>query len=73
MEDNIKKALIEIVGEDNLTDRLIDMVSYSYDSSEHSHRPDCAVWATTTEQISQIMKLANENNIPIIRYECTIQ
>lgn len=66
MEDNIKKALIEIVGEDNLTDRLIDMVSYSYDSSEHSHRPDCAVWATTTEQISQIMKLANENNIPII-------
>ena len=66
MKDNIKKALIEIVGEENLTDRLIDRVSYAYDSSEHSHRPDCAVWATTTEQISQIMKLANEKNIPII-------
>ncbi len=66
MDDNIKKALIDIVGEDNLTDRLIDMVSYSYDSSEHSHRPDCAVWATTTEQVSQILKLANENRIPVI-------
>lgn len=66
MDDNIKKALAEIVGEDNVTDRLIDMVSYSYDSGEHSHRPDCAVWATTTEQVSQIMKLANENVIPVI-------
>ncbi len=66
MDDNIKKALIDIVGEDNHTDRLIDMVSYSYDSSEHSHRPDCAVWATTTEQVSQILKLANENKIPVI-------
>ena len=66
MDDNIKKALIEIVGEDNLTDKLIDMVSYSYDSSEHSHRPNCAVWATTTEQVSQILKLANEHRIPVI-------
>jgi glycolate oxidase len=41
-------------------------VSYSYDSSEHSHRPDCAVWATTTEQVSEILKLANEHKIPVI-------
>jgi glycolate oxidase len=66
MDDNIKKALAEIVGEENVTDRLIDMVSYSYDSGEHSHRPDFAVWATTTEQVSQILKLANENVIPVI-------
>lgn len=66
MDDNIKKAFAQIVGEDNVTDRLIDMVSYSYDSGEHSHRPDGAVWATTTEQVSQIMKLAYENEIPVI-------
>ncbi len=66
MDENIKKALKEIVGEDNVTDRLIDMVSYSYDSSEHSHRPDCAVWATSTEQVSEILKLANEHKIPVI-------
>ena len=66
MDDNIKKALLDIVGEENLTDRLIDMVSYSYDSSEHSHRPECAVWATTTEQVSQILKLANAHRIAVI-------
>jgi glycolate oxidase len=66
MDDSIRKALAEIVGEDNVTHQLIDMVSYSYDSSEHSHRPDCAVWATTTEQVSQILKLANEHRIPVI-------
>jgi glycolate oxidase len=66
MDDNIKKALLDIVGEENLTDRLIDMVSYSYDSSEHSHRPECAVWATTTEQVSQILKLANAHSIAVI-------
>jgi glycolate oxidase len=64
--ETLKKALIEIVGEENLTDRLIDMVSYSYDSSEHSHRPDCAVWATTTEQVSRIVKLADEHRVPVI-------
>jgi glycolate oxidase len=66
MDDNIKNALLDIVGEENLTDRLIDMVSYSYDSSEHSHRPECAVWATSTEQVSQILKLANAHRIPVI-------
>jgi glycolate oxidase len=66
MDDNIKNALKAIVGEENLTDQLIDMVSYAYDASEHSHRPDCAVWATTTEQVSQIMKLATEHKISVI-------
>lgn len=66
MDDNIKKALRGIVGEENMTDRLIDMVSYAYDSSEHNHRPDCAVWATTAEQVSEILKLANAHRIPVI-------
>ena len=65
MDEKIKQSLIEIVGEDNYTDKLIDMVSYSYDSSEHKHRPQCAVWPTSTEQVSKIMKLANDNKIPV--------
>jgi glycolate oxidase len=66
MEDKIKEALKEIVGADNYTERLIDMVSYSYDASEHHHRPSCAVWATTVEQISRILQLANQAKIPVI-------
>ncbi len=66
MDERIKKALIDIVGEKNYTDLLIDLVSYSYDASEHHHRPDCGVWVETPEQVSEILKLANRETIPVI-------
>lgn len=66
MDERVRNALIDIVGEKNFNDRLIDMVSYSYDASEYSHRPVCAVWAETTEQISRILKLGNREKIPVI-------
>ena len=66
MNKKIKQALIEIVGEENYTDSLIDMVSFSYDASEHSHRPTCAVWAETADQVSEILKLSNREKIPVI-------
>ncbi len=66
MEEKIKQSLIDIVGEKNYTDSLIDMVSYSYDSSEHKHRPFCAVWPESTEQVSEILRLANTEKIPVI-------
>lgn len=66
MNERIKQELIKIVGEENYTERLIDIVSYSYDASEHFHRPTCGVWPETTEQISEIMKLANREGIPVI-------
>jgi len=66
MEERIKQQLINIVGEDNFTENLIDMVSYSYDASEHMHRPWCGVWVESAEQISSIMKLANSEKMPVI-------
>jgi glycolate oxidase len=66
MDEHIKAALIEIVGEKNYTDNLIDMVSYSYDASEHKHRPACAVWPEDTEQISKILQLATRAKFPVV-------
>jgi len=66
MDEKIKRALIEIAGEENYTNSLIDMVSFSYDASEHSHRPTCAVWAETADQVSEILKLSNREKIPVI-------
>jgi len=66
MDEKIKKALIDIVGEENYTDSLIDLISYSTDASEHKHRPEVAVWAQSTEHVSAILKLANEYKIPVI-------
>lgn len=66
MDQETKQALINIVGEENYTEKLIDMVSYSYDASEHFHRPSCGVWPETAEQVSNIMKLADREGIPVI-------
>jgi len=66
MKPEIKQHLIGIVGSENLTDSLIDLIAYSKDASEFKHRPDAAVWPTATEQISAILKLANQEKFPVI-------
>jgi glycolate oxidase len=66
MKETIKIALKEIVGADHFSDQLIDLVSYSYDASDHNHRPEAAVWPLNTDQVSKIMRLAHENGLPVI-------
>ena len=66
MDANMKTRLIDIVGEKNFTDQLIDMVSYSYDGSQHMHRPTCAVWPETAQHVSEVLVLANAELIPVI-------
>lgn len=65
MDPDIKQELKNIAGARNFTDALVDLVAYSYDASEFHHRPDAAIWAKDTEQISAILKIANKHRIPI--------
>jgi len=60
------KTVIDIVGRDNFTDQLEELVPYSYDASMNVHRPDAAVWPETTEQVQALVQFANERRIPII-------
>jgi glycolate oxidase len=66
MEPRVKEWLREIVGEENFTDSLIDLIAYSKDASEFKHRPDAAVWPVNRDQISAILKLANKEKLPVI-------
>ncbi len=66
MNAQVKQKLIEIVGQENFTDDLIDLVSYSYDASHFTSRPFCGVWPQKAEQISEVLKLANREKIPVI-------
>jgi len=59
--DDIKN----IVGPENAFDDQVECVSYSRDLSVHEGIPDMVVFAETTEQISSIMKLANQEIIPV--------
>lgn len=60
------QAFIDIVGEDNFSDKIEDLIPYSYDASISVHRPDALIWPETTEQISQIVSIANQKGVPII-------
>ncbi len=66
MEPSIKEALIHIVGQENFSDSLIDLIAYSKDASEHKHRPHAAVWPTTREHVVEILKLANKERFPVV-------
>ncbi len=66
MDEKIKTALKGIVGEDGVSDNLMDLISYSYDFSGIRYRPDGAVWATSTKQVAEIMKFASREKINIV-------
>jgi glycolate oxidase len=66
MDAEMRKDLIDIVGEPYFTENLIDLVSYSYDASEHTHRPHCGVRPENVDQVSRILQLANRGKIPVV-------
>jgi glycolate oxidase len=65
MEDFVKRALTNLVGQANFADDLIELVPYAYDASDHDHRPEAVVWPTHAEQISRILLLANEHHFTV--------
>jgi glycolate oxidase len=60
------KQLRSIVGNDNVLVSKEDMVAYSYDATAlWSQTPDVVVLPQNTTQISQVLKLADDNRIPV--------
>ncbi len=58
--------LRRIVGKENVLDSVEQLTAYSYDGTQMwSHLPDLVVFPTKTQEISEILKFANENNIPV--------
>lgn len=61
--------LREIVGKENVLTSELDRFGYSYDSSPvpltPPNKPAVVVRPRTVEEVSRVMKLANENGIPV--------
>jgi glycolate oxidase len=64
-QSNIKQ-LRDIVGQNGILTSPEDMIAYSFDGTFAEHRPDVVVLPTTTEQVSQVMVLANQEHIPVV-------
>ena len=66
MTAKIAPQLKRILGEKSVLTAKEDLYAYSYDgTSVWSHMPDIVVLPGTTAQVSQILRLANENRIPV--------
>jgi glycolate oxidase len=64
---DILKTLIEIVGPKGVSNNPEEIWYYSRDPGVlEAHKPDFVVAPKTTEQVQQIVLLANKENIPIV-------
>lgn len=68
-EDMVLDELVSIVGKDNATAAKHIRYAYSYDLSFVTPKlPDYVVMATTVEQVQDILRFANREEIPVIPY-----
>ncbi|MFC2149380.1 FAD-binding oxidoreductase [Candidatus Auribacterota bacterium] len=65
----IDKSLIkkfgDIVGKENVMESDADRICYSYDASKQEFLPDIVIKPAATKEVSEIMKIAYENAIPV--------
>lgn len=67
-ENKITNTLIKILGKENVLTSKEDCIMYATDSAAVStdlYLPDYVVFPKSTKEISEILKLANKNTIPI--------
>ena len=62
-----KEQLKKIVGKENVSEAKKDLAKYSRDYSlVPPGMPDLVVWPKTSEEVSGVVKWANENDVPVI-------
>lgn len=66
MELGIIRELEKIVGASNVLTSPEDLVSYSFDGTFAEHRPDVVVQPVSTGEVSQVMRMADREGIPVV-------
>ncbi len=66
LDQSILKELGSIVGKKHVLTEPEDLVAYSYDGTFAERRPDIVVRPDSTEQVSEVMKVAWREEIPVV-------
>jgi len=66
MTASLLRDLNSLLGPGNVLHQKEDLVLYEYDGSVEKGRPDVVVFPHTTEEVSRIVKLAAEHQVPIV-------
>ena len=65
MDQNIISKIESIVGKDGYSVNTAELYTYGFDASIFHKTPDMVIQPKTTEQVSEIMKIANAEKIPV--------
>jgi len=66
MEQAIIDKLYEIVSKDRIFTSKADLYAYGFDASIHHAMPSIVVKPKSSEEVEEIVKLANEYSVPVI-------
>ena len=66
MEAEVLDRIAAIVGKENMSTRIADLYTYGFDASIHHSSPDVVVRPSSAEEISKIVKIAFEKEIPVM-------
>jgi len=66
MTASLLRGLTTLRGPSNVLHQKEDFMLYEYDGSVEKGRPDVLVFPRTTEQLSQIVELAAQHQVPIV-------
>ena len=66
IEKRVVDKIKRVAGKKHVHSEPEEMVCYSYDATNQSYLPDLVVFPGNAQEISEILKLANEENFPVI-------
>ena len=66
MDIKIIAELEKLIGKAGVLTSAVDLAVYSYDGTFEEHTPDLVVLPKSTEEVSQVVKIAAQNRIPIV-------
>ncbi len=66
LSESILDRLRDIVGEEHTKTTVAELYVYAFDASIHRSLPDVVVQPRTTDEVAQVVKLANEHKIPLV-------
>ena len=66
MEQRIIDSIEKIVGKDGYSTNQAILYTYGFDASIFHNNPEIVIQPRTTEQVSEIMKIANKERIPVV-------
>ena len=66
LDERIVRELAQIVGADNVSVDTADRILHAFDATQARFLPEVVVHATTTDQVSRVVRLAHEHRIPIL-------